>query len=228
MLANVDSAKASEGKKAPSWIYRFDYWPEEFWGVGFGGLVGKADNWNKTVDADGEVADKSTAALFEVDGYYNRGNWTLGGQLSYGTQKDAANDGVRDAKWAGVSTTVGYFVTPRLQFLLRGDYINNEKNGGGLFTYTGYNDGAGGPYADTVNGIGMDEKASMDCDASEECKGANRYAISLGLKYNLNPNTLLKLEYRRDGANQEVFKDVKTGEYKNNNNLVGAAMVVSF
>ncbi len=228
MLANVDSAKASEGKNAPAWVYRFDYWPEEFWGVGFAGLVGKADNWNDCVDADCEIAGKSTAVLFEMDGYYNRGNWTLGGQLSYGTQKDAANDGVSDAKWAGVSTTVGYFVTPRLQFLVRGDYINNEKNGGGLFTYTGYNDGAGGPYADTVNGIGMDEKASADCDAGEECKGANRYAVSLGLKYALNPNAWLKFEYRYDGANQDVFYDVKNDEYKKNNNVVGTALVVFF
>ncbi|MFO6420389.1 DUF3138 family protein [Hylemonella sp. W303a] len=227
MLANVDSARAPEGKTAPAWVYRFDYWPEEFWGVGFAGVVGKADNWNKTVDADGEVADKSTAVLFEVDGYYNRGNWTFGGQLSYGTQKDAANDGVSDAKWAGVSTTVGYFFTPRLQFLVRGDYINNEKNGGGLFTYTAFDDGAG-VRADGVNGLGMDEKASADCDAGEECKGANRYAVSLGLKYALNPNAWLKFEYRYDGADQDVFYDVKNEEYKKNNNLVGAALVVFF
>lgn len=227
MLASVDSAKVPEGKNAPAWIYRFDYWPEEFWGVAFGGLIGKTDNWNKTVDADGEVADKSTAVLFEVDGYYNRGNWTLGGQLSYGTQKDAANDGASDAKWAGASTTVGYFVTPRLQFLVRGDYINNEKNGGGLFTYTAFDDGAG-VYADGVNGIGMDAEASAECDAGGECEGANRYAVSLGLKYALNPNAWLKFEYRYDGADQEVFYDVKNEEYKKNNSLLGAALVVFF
>ncbi|QBK04043.1 DUF3138 family protein [Hylemonella gracilis] len=208
--------------------------------MGFAGLVGKADNWNKTIDDDGEVADKSTAVLFEMDGYYNRGNWTLGGQLSYGTQKDAANDSVSDAKWAGASTTVGYFVTPRLQFLVRGDYINNEKNGGGLFTYTGYGeevdpDGtpdSGDEYwlpgADGINGIGMDAAAAEKCAAGGECKGANRYAVSLGLKYALNPNAWLKFEYRYDGANQDVFYDVKNDEYKKNNNLVGAALVVFF
>lgn len=240
MLANVDSAKAAEGKNAPAWAYRFDYWPEEFWGVGFAGLVGKADNWNKTIDEDGEVPDKSTAVLFEMDGYYNRGNWTLGGQLSYGTQKDAANDGVSDAKWAGASATVGYFVTPRLQFLVRGDYINNEKNGGGLFTYTGYGeevdpDGTPDngdeywlPGADGTNGIGMDAAAAEKCAAGGECKGANRYAVSLGLKYALNPNAWLKFEYRYDGANQDVFYDVKNDEYKKSNSLVGAALVVFF
>lgn len=201
MLANVNSAIAPTDEKAPSWVYRFDYWPEEFWGVGFAGLVGKTVNYNDPDEA------LSNTILFEMDGYYARGDWSLGGQISYGTQEDAAVNG-KDAQWAGASATVAYNITPRLQFVLRGDYIQNEENGGGLFGYQ----------ADSSNGIG---------DADGDDKGANRYAASLGLKYLLNEKTTLKFEYRMDGASEDVFEDAD-GKAKDTNNIVGAAIVVSF
>lgn len=201
MLANVNSAIAPTDEKSPSWVYRFDYWPEEFWGVGFAGLVGKTVNYNDPDEA------LSNTILFEVDGYYARGDWSLGGQISYGTQEDAAVNG-KDAQWVGASTTVAYNITPRLQFALRADYIQNEENGGGLFGYQ----------ADSSNGIG---------DADGDDKGANRYATSLGLKYLLNEKTSLKLEYRLDGASEDVFEDAD-GKAKDTNNIVGAAIVVSF
>jgi hypothetical protein len=201
MLANVISAIAPADEKAPSWVYRFDYWPEEFWGVGFAGLVGKTVNYNDPDEA------LSNTILFEMDGYYLRGDWSLGGQISYGTQEDAAVNG-KDAQWVGASATVAYSITPRLQFALRGDYIQNEENGGGLFGYQ----------ADSSNGIG---------DADGDDKGANRYAASLGLKYLLNEKTSLKFEYRMDGASEDVFEDAD-GKAKDTNNIVGAAIVVSF
>jgi hypothetical protein len=201
MLANVNSAIAPADEKAPSWVYRFDYWPEEFWGVGFAGLVGKTVNYNDPDEA------LSNTILFEMDGYYARGDWSLGGQISYGTQEEAAVNG-KDAQWVGASATVAYNITPRLQFVLRGDYIQNEENGGGLFGYQ----------ADSSNGIG---------DADGDDKGANRYAASLGLKYLLNEKTTLKFEYRMDGASEEVFEDAD-GKAKDTNNIVGAAIVVSF
>ncbi|EYC49948.1 hypothetical protein AZ34_01880 [Hylemonella gracilis str. Niagara R] len=201
MLANVNSATAPADEKSPSWVYRFDYWPEEFWGVGFAGLVGKTVNYNDPDEA------LSNTILFEVDGYYARGDWSLGGQISYGTQEEAAVNG-KDAQWVGASATVAYNITPRLLFALRADYIQNEENGGGLFGYQ----------ADTSNGIG---------DADGDDKGANRYATSLGLKYLLNEKTSLKLEYRLDGASEDVFEDVD-GKAKDSNNVFGAAIVVSF
>jgi len=235
MLANLDSAKATAGDKDPVWAYRFDYWPEEFWGVGFAGLLGKTNNWNTDTDEACTECEKTETVLFEMDGYFNRGSWALGGQISYGMQKKASTTG-KTAQWYGASGTVGYFITPRLQFSVRGDYIQNEKNGGGMFTFPGYDynedaptpDDYGSVQADADNGWGMDEDATAVCAAGGECKGANRYAVSLGLKYNLNPNTLLKFEYRMDGADQKVFYDVKNEEFKKGNNLVGAAVVVSF
>ncbi len=116
--------------------------------------------------------------------------------------------------------------------LARGDYIKNDSNGGGLFGYTGYWDAFGidGPYGDYRNGIGPDPTLGCDVDPTAAgCdKGANRYALSFGMKYLFNANTTFKLEYRRDGANLPVFFDVGSGTYKKNNDLFGASVLLFF
>jgi hypothetical protein len=236
MIANVNGNILQQGERAPVLVYRVDYSKGEYDGFGFAGLHGKTTNFN--------LGNKTTAHLFEVDGYFIRGDWTLQGQLSFGQQKQGAimpdaNFEFPDSKWVGASGLVGYNLTPRLQILARADYIKNNKNGGGLFGYTGYwtdpSDpgypyGVDGPYGDYRNGIGPDPTLGCDVDPTlAGCdKGANRYALSLGLKYAFNLNTTFKLEYRRDGANVPVFYDVGSGTYKKNNDLFGASVVLSF
>ncbi len=143
-----------------------------------------------------------------------------------------ANGDFPDSKWTGASGLVGYNITPRLQLLARADYIKNSKGGGGLFGYTGYWDvfGVDGGYGDYRNGIGPNPTLGCDVDPTVVgCdKGANRYALSFGLKYAFNLNTTFKVEYRRDGANVPVFYDVGSGTYKKNNDLFGASVVLSF
>ena len=64
---------------------------------------------------------------------------------------------------------------------------------------------------------------------NESCnKGANRYALAVGVNYLLTPNTTIKTEYRFDAASQPVFLDTKDGSYRKNNQLLGASVVVSF
>jgi len=127
---------------------------------------------------------------------------------------------------------VGYNLTPRLQLLARADYIKNDSGGGGLFGYTGYWDvyGVDGAYGDYRNGIGPNPTLGCDVDpAASGCdKGANRYALSFGLKYAFNLNTSFKFEYRHDGADVPVFYDVGSGNYKKSNDLFGASVVLSF
>ena len=48
------------------------------------------------------------------------------------------------------------------------------------------------------------------------------------MSYLFNQNTTLKAEYRIDRANGPVFLDVKTGDYKKSNNMIGLSAVVSF
>jgi hypothetical protein len=122
-----------------------------------------------------------------------------------------------------VSGLAAYKLDPRFEAVVRADYINDQKNGGGLLGYTGYYDGAG-TFGDSRNGIGV----SPNCGGGADCKGANRTALALGFNYLLTANTTIKAEYRLDLASQAVFLDAKTGTSKKNNSLLGATMVVGF
>lgn len=240
-LANFNTARQTSGNKAPVFIYRVDYSKGEFSGFGFSGLHGKAPNFaadgsyfvdTGLVDANGDpileenffaTAGKNTAIhLLEADAYFIRGDWSLYGQVSYGQQKGAAiftSDGqLRDARWWGLSATVGYMVTPRLELIARGDYINNVKNGGGLLGYS---------YDDAVNGIGRGFLADGSYAKGED-KGTNRYALSVGMGYRVDENSTFKLEYRIDGASQPVFGVPDGTRFYKTNHLFGASMVVSF
>ncbi|WP_374563081.1 DUF3138 family protein [Ideonella sp.] len=222
-IANVNAAIRQDHEKSPVWVLRVDYAKGEFGGWGFASLVGKSPNFN--------TGGNTMAVMAEADGYFIRGDWTLQGQISAGRQQDgaitpAADGRWRDAQWVGLSGLAGYLFTPRLQGLVRADYINNDKNGGGLFTYNGYTSvdkTTGAPIYgnDDRNGLGPDLSGNVD-------KGANRYAVSLGMKYAFDQATTLKFEYRLDGADRAVFLEVKDGRHKKTNALLGASMVVAF
>ncbi|MFN9744832.1 MAG: DUF3138 family protein [Betaproteobacteria bacterium] len=241
-LANFNSARQSPGNNTPVLVYRVDYSKGEFSGFGFSGLHGKIPNFaadGTYVGDTGEVdpvtgdpvlgdlpfatAGKNTMAhLFEVDAYFIRGDWSLYGQVSFGQQKGAAiynSDGqLRDARWWGLSGTAAYKITPRLEGVLRADYIANKKNGGGLLGYS---------FDDDINGIGR----GLDADgnfAKGESVGSNRWALTMGLNYLYDENTILKFELRQDGASQPVFYDTKSSRYYKSNTLLGASVVVSF
>ncbi|HWH75579.1 MAG TPA: DUF3138 family protein [Methylibium sp.] len=240
MLANVNEPNGKQGERQPALVYRLDYSKGEFNGWGLAGLHGRTTNFNLCRDGDCTEFFKTATHLFEVDGYFIRGDWTVQGQLSYGTQKQAgivpnASGEFGKAEWWGLSGLAGYLITPRLQALVRADYIRNDKNGGGLLTYNGYWNGVeggygiDGPYGDYRNGIGPDPTLGCEDQTLEGCtKGADRYALSFGLKYAYNLNTTFKAEYRFDGSNLPVFAYVKDGSFRKHNHLFGAAVVMSF
>jgi hypothetical protein len=231
-VANMNSARLPKGNSAPVFIYRVDYSKGEFSGFGFGGVHGKATNFaadfGSWVDANGDVqgfpgAGKGTTVnLIEADAFFTRGDWSLFGQVSAGQQERAAifnSDGqLRDARWVGVSGLAAYKITPRLEAVLRGDYLKNDSNGGGLLGFS---------FDDPVNGIGRGVLAG-GAYAKGDAVGANRYALSAGLNYLFDEGTVFKLELRRDGADQPVFEVVKRGTFSKSNTLFGAAVVVSF
>ncbi|MBG6082497.1 DUF3138 family protein [Rubrivivax gelatinosus] len=230
-LANVNTARNSSGNKTPSLIFRADYAKGEFSGFGFSGLHGKLHNYaTYDTDADGNAVfsdqgRNTLATLLEADAYFVRGDLSLFGQLSYGQQKKAAiyrENGLRDARWWGLSTTAAYKLTPRLEGVVRADYVYNRKNGGGLLGYSS-DDGANG----IGRGLALDADGNVVL-AGDPSKGANRYALTVGANYRYDENTLFKLEYRYDGATQAVFEDLKDGGYSKNNHLLGASVVVSF
>ena len=231
MIANVNTSIRQAGEQSPVLAYRGDYSVGEYLGFGFAGLHGKAPNFN--------LGNSTVAHLLEADGYYTRGDWTFQGQFGVGMQKQGAittePDGtLRDAQWWGLSALAGYTITPRLQGLVRADYIRNDKNGGGLFGYNSFTDAAGTAVSvDGRNGLGVDGNinctvASGDPTLDGCSRGANRYALSLGMKYSFNPSTTFKAEYRIDGADRPVFVDIKDGTYHKTNQLFGASVVVFF
>jgi hypothetical protein len=229
----MNASKNPQGQKGPVIAYRVDYSRGEFQGFGFAGVHGKASNFTENVtrpinvlnpdtgviELGSEVIgqDNSRVDLFEVDAYFIRGDITVQGQVSFGQQKKAsitpaADGSLRDARWWGLSALGAYKFDPRLEGIVRVDYLKNNKNGGGLLGYT---------FADDRNGIGPDM-------AGDPEKGATRSALSLGLSYAFNLETTLKAEYRLDRANLPVFYDVKSGTYRKSNNLFGASVVVAF
>ena len=226
MIANVNTAKKSSGNKTPAFVYRVDYAKGEFQGFGFAGLHGKLANFkaDEVDDTTGDLlfpndSGKNTMAhLFEVDAYFMRGDVTWQGQLTYGTQKNAAitadpvTGALRDAQWIGASTLFAYKWMPRFETTARLDYIQNKKNGGGLLGYTS---------ADDRNGIGPDA-------AGDPEKGANRMALTLGASYLWDLNTTFKAEYRMDRANLPVFTNVKDGSSSKSNHLLATSVLVSF
>jgi hypothetical protein len=231
VVANMNGTKRSSGEKSPVFAYRVDYSRGEYQGFGFAGVHGKAANFRSDdvnpITSEPYSTRDTALHLFEFDAYFIRGDWTVQGQLSAGQQKNAAitadpdTGELRDAKWYGLSVLAAHKFTPRFEGIARFDYLNNKKNGGGLL---GYN------FSDDRNGIGPgytdDGTGTWTQDDTET--GANRYALSLGVNYLFNLNTVFKAEYRLDRANQAVFNYVKDGSYKKTNHVLGAAVVVSF
>lgn len=216
--ANLSSAKGSV------LAFRLDYARGEYQGFGMAGVYGQAPNF---VNTPASGSTNSNLGLFEVDGYFIRGDWTLQGQLSYGYQKDAAitfdaNGSPQTASWYGLSALAAYKFTPRLEGVGRFDYINNSRNGGGLLGYG----------IDSGNGIGPD--GNLGCVQSSTAvvagcdEGANRYALAVGMNYVFNEYTMFKVEARYDWANLPVFYYVNDMSYRKSNSVFGASVVVSF
>jgi opacity protein-like surface antigen len=229
VAGSFNTTLQSPNHRSPVFAYRADYSKGEYAGFGFAGVEGRTANF---ADCPNDYCHTSWLDLFEADAYFIRGDLTLQGQVGFGRQKKAsiipaADRSLRDAQWFGLSGLAAYKFQPRLEGAVRLDYINNQKNGGGLLGYTGYYDPTNGIGGDYRNGIGV----SPDCLAGADpsgCKGANRVALAVGLNYALTENAMLKAEYRFDSASQAVFENVSNGSYKKTNSLLGTSVVVSF
>jgi hypothetical protein len=222
MLAQMNQNANFSAAKGSVLAVRVDYARGEYQGFGLAGVYGQAPNFVNPLPDDS--IGNSNLGLFEVDGYFIRGDWTLQGQLSYGYQKLAAitpdaNGSLQTASWYGLSALAAYKFTPRLEGVGRFDFIDNARNGGGLLGYG----------MDYGNGIGPDGNLGCADALVPGCeKGANRYALSLGLNYLFNLYTMFKAEYRYDASNLNVFQVVGDGSFRKSNNLLGASVVVSF
>lgn len=208
--------------RSPVLSARVDYSKGEFNGWGGALQAGKAAN---------NVAGGYSQLLNgEVDGYFIRGDLTLQGQFNFGSQKNAAFNG-QDARWWGLSGLAAYKVTPRFEVAARLDYLNNERNGGGTFNIFFGTDATGAATPDGRNGFGPGmafDTVAGTWSVLDPNKGANRTALALAANYALTANTTLKAELRFDRANQPVFLELPSGNWRKDNQVFGAAAVVSF
>lgn len=196
----LSSAANNSNTRSIALVYRADWFINEYAYVGFSGNHGSV-NRNFSVMA--------------LDGGYTHGDWAFNGQLSFGSQRNAASNG-GDAGWTGVSTLVGYKLTPRLQLLARADMIENRKNGGGTYAYNG-----GSP------DIGLGAELDASGFATDPNQGANLTRLSLGTNYQINANTQWKLEYRMDESTGNNFTDAN-GILTKSKKFIGTSVVLSF
>ncbi|PHV04821.1 hypothetical protein CSQ96_23760 [Janthinobacterium sp. BJB412] len=226
LLGNLNRSRIDTAKQeTPGLFYRVDYAKGEFSGFGFSGIHSGFD----------DKAQFGRTDLVEVDGYFNRGEWNVQGQLSYGRQKATPSNGYsgKRSHWWGLSALAAYKVTPRFETIGRFDYINNKSNGGGVFgsTFGGVCKdvtGADANCPDGRNGFG----SGMVFDGAnwvvaDPSVGSNRYALSLGVNYALMPGVNVKGEYRYDRSSAKVFK-TSDDEYRRDNHVLGVSTVVSF
>ena len=232
MLGNLNRSRIDTAKqRAPGLFYRVDYAKGEYTGFGFSGIHAGFDDKLQFGRVD----------LVEVDGYFTRGDWNLQGQLAYGRQgatPSNAYSGDRQTWW-GLSSLASYKITPRLESAARFDYINNQRNGGGLFGSTfGPGSSPTGKCLDAEggeancpdgrngfgSGMGFD---GVNWVVLDPASGSKRYALSLGLNYALMPGVNVKGEYRYDRASGKVFK-TSDDQYRRDNHVLGVSTVLSF
>jgi hypothetical protein len=215
LVANMNQVSAPDSQKNSVLTFRGDYAKGEYAGFGFAGQHGSATTFNNA------ATQATRFDMFEVDGYFIRGDLTWQGQIGTGQWKNGAFNG-GDASWTGISNLLAYKLTPRLEGIARLDYLKNDKNGGGTIGTT-FTASTAGDYRS-----GFGPSADDIAAAVVDIKGANRSTLSLGINYALMPSVMFKAEYRFDHATLPVFNYNKDGIYRNNNQLLGTSIVVNF
>jgi len=211
------------GLQAPAFIYNATYAQDEFWGFEFTGYAAQVPNF--TTGVLGRMDQ------FEIDGNYTRGDFNGNLQLTVGQMANGAFNG-QDANWWGVSALASQKLGAKWTLAGRVDYLNNQSNGGGIYTLASnlgtlanpaYNGSAA--LGDVINGFGPGDPNDPSYDPNV---GANRYALTVAATYRLNPNVALRSELRRDFATTSAFYNFNSGTFQNTNTTVAFQAVINF
>lgn len=233
MLGNLNTTHDHRNSDSQGLHWRVDYSKGEFSGWGASGM-------------HGQQFDKAYNYL-EADGYFTRGDLTLMGQVEGSNWKDSGFNG-GDTGHVGVSGLAAWKFTPRLEGVIRADWFDNHRGGGGTpaITFGEANaDGIRGCPADFVTdpsgatqfascgdlrngfGPGMVQSGGVWV-LGDPNKGAKRSALTLGLNYQLYAKVLLKSELRYDRSNLYSFQRVSDGSFSKDNLTFGVQTVVGF
>lgn len=226
LIGNLNRARIDTARQQlPGVFYRVDYSKDEFKGIGFSGSHTGFD----------DKLDSGRLDLLEVDAYFTRGDWNFQGQIAYGRQAATeTNAYIRQRQhWYGLSALASYKVTARLETIARFDWINNARNGGGLFGSS--SDGLCKDSIDQAvrcpdgrNGFGSGMLFNGESwIVQDPTRGTNRSALALGLNYALLPGVNLRAEYRYDRSTGKVFK-TSDSEYRRDNQIFGMSTILSF
>ena len=225
-LANVNASRGdtsaslsgtNQSNNNAAFVFNSAYTEEEFWGVEFTGYM--------IPNAPTPTGTFGTVNSFEIDGNFTRGTFNGNLQFVAGTQQNgaytaAANNLPQDSRWFGVSMQMSERVDSRWLLAARADYLNNQANGGGIFTLNTANAGGLTNSGDAINGFGPDSANLQN--------GTNRVALSLAATYRLSQYASLRSEFRRDFASTDAFYDYNSGGYQSTNNVVALQALVNF
>lgn len=208
--------------------WRVDYSKGEFQGWGASGM-------------HGQIYGQAYNYL-EGDAYFIRGNLTLQGQIEGSTWRNSAFNG-GDVSTKGISGLAAWKFTPTIEGIVRADYLDNSKNGGGTPIVTMGNtfcpadlaaDATGATAAglcgDYRNGFGpgaVFDSATGVWALGDPNRGAKRQTYTFGLNWQYHTNGMVKLEWRHDRSDLYSFIQ-KDGSFKKYNNLIGIQNLVTF
>ena len=223
--------------KIPTLTGRVDYTWSSALDVGGSFNIGR-QTLPSAIDSNGVVsygvggqAPSSGGTFFftEADLTYTLADVQYNAELDYGQQQNAAFNGGQ-AQWYGLSLLAhrkfSLPVVGRMGVTARYDLLVDSKNGGGGGGIALNSNGM-----DTADGFGI----GADCLANSkangglgfECKGATRQDVSLDLLFYPTQQITVKVEYRHDWANKQVFLK-NDGSYGKSNDLLATQFIYSF
>jgi len=185
-----------------------------------------ATNYGSGGNASGPLG---TYLFGEADLSYILADVQYNAEFDYGQQQNGAFNGGQ-AQWYGFSLLAHRkFNLPifgRMGATLRYDFLNDSKNGGG---------GGGivlnGQGRDPYDGFGISPSCFANSQAGGglgfQCKGTNRQDATFDLLFYATQQITVKVEYRHDWANNNVFLR-SDGSYGKSNDLLATQFLYAF
>jgi hypothetical protein len=230
----------TSSNKIPTFTARVDYTWSSALDIGGSFNIGRQTLSASTQNVNGNTipvygvggqASSAFGTFFfgEADMAYTLADVQYNAEVDYGQQQNAAFNGGQ-AQWYGLSLLAhrkfSLPVVGRMGATARYDVLVDSKNGGG-----------GGGVAlnqngmDTADGFGI----GADCLANSkangglgfECKGAVHQDVALDVLFYPTQQITVKVEYRHDWANKQVFLK-NDGSYGKSNDILATQFIYSF